>query len=418
MLKLVTAKRFLIKILGCLIAVFFLVIIIHSKPENIQSLNVSSICPIGYEVNNHGGNNNLCVKTSRFNDTPREELKTILMWNLAYGTKEYGIGFGRDNFYKYKCPDTRCYSTSNRSYLNKIEDFDAILFHQRSFDFQDLPKKRSLHQRYIHWIVESAQYLYMDIHLLNGIFNWTMTYRRDSDFYLPYGRFHQIKDHPTGDDLEKYIKEFGIKNRHLAKTNKNVTSLQAAWFVSHCATQARREKYAKSMQKYMDIHIYGKCSRGKTKRTCGREKEMECYEMMDNHYKFYLSFENSICDDYLTEKYFNIFRYNVIPVTFSGGKFSEIAPPHSSINVLDYPNTKSLVKYLETLDNNDELFAEYFWWKDFYEIRNSVEDGAQPYCDLCARLNSPNEPNKVYEDMYKWWVTDSHCKKVKATTYE
>ena len=145
---------------------------------------------------------------------------------------------------------------------------------------------------------------------------------------------------------------------------------------------------------------------------------MECYEMMDRHYKFYLSFENSICDDYVTEKYFNIFRYNVIPVTFSGGSYSEMAPPRSSINVLDYPNSKSLVKYLESLNKNDELFAEYFWWKDFYEVRDDIEDGAQPYCDLCARLNNPHEPRKIYDDMYKWWVTDSHCKKVKPTTYE
>ena len=87
---------------------------------------------------------------------------------------------------------------------------DAILFHQRSFDFNDLPKKRKPNQRYIHWIIESAQYLYMDIHKLNGIFNWTMTYRQDSDFYLPYGRFHKIKNHPEGEELKKYIKEFGL----------------------------------------------------------------------------------------------------------------------------------------------------------------------------------------------------------------
>jgi len=169
------------------------------------------------------------------------------MWNLAYGTKEYDIGFGQEPFYKYRCPETRCYSTSNRSYLENVEDFDSILFHQRSFDVADLPRKRKPHQRYIHWMQESAQYLYMDIHQLNGIFNWTMTYRRDSDFFLPYGRFHKIKPHPEGEELKKYIKDFGWKNRHLAKMpgDGNRTALHAAWFVSHCATIARREKYVK-----------------------------------------------------------------------------------------------------------------------------------------------------------------------------
>ena len=59
-----------------------------------------------------------------------------------------------------------------------------------------MPKKRSPKQYYIQWVVESAQYLYMDIHNLDHIFNWTMTYKKNSDFYLPYGRVVKIKDHP------------------------------------------------------------------------------------------------------------------------------------------------------------------------------------------------------------------------------
>ena len=230
----------------------FLYISLVSKSDSVlnkisQYTNNEGSCPIGFEENDFGNNHKLCVDTSRYKDTPRTKLKTILMWNLAYGTKEYDIGFGQEPFYNYKCPETRCYSTSNRSYLENVENFDAILFHQRSFEFSDLPQKRKPHQRYIHWMQESAQYLYMDIHQLNGIFNWTMTYRQDSDFFLPYGRFHKIKEHPEGEELEKYIKEFGWKNRHLAKgpSEGNRTKLHAAWFVSHCATVARREKYVK-----------------------------------------------------------------------------------------------------------------------------------------------------------------------------
>ena len=136
------------------------------------------------------------------------------------------------------------------------------------------------------------------------------------------------------------------------------------------------------------------------------------------NYKYYLSFENSVCEDYITEKYFNILKYSVIPITFSGTNFSAIgAPPHSSINVLDFASPKKLVEYLEKVNESDELFAEYFWWKDYYEIRNRGEDRAQPYCDLCARLNNPEEPAKVYKDMFKWWVDDSHCKKLKSSVF-
>ena len=41
--------------------------------------------------------------------------------------------------------------------------------------------------------MESAQYLYMDIHDMDNFFNWTMTYRKDSDFFRPYGRIVQVR---------------------------------------------------------------------------------------------------------------------------------------------------------------------------------------------------------------------------------
>ena len=43
----------------------------------------------------------------------------------------------------------------------------------------------------------------------------------------------QTKPHPTGQELEEYIRRFGEENKHLAAGK----SKQAAWFVSHCATQ-------------------------------------------------------------------------------------------------------------------------------------------------------------------------------------
>ena len=73
-------------------------------------------------------------------------------------------------------------------------------------------------------------------------------------------------------------------------------------------------------------------------------------------------------------------------------------------------------KYLIKVSEDDKLYASYFWWRDFYEVRSGPEDRAQGYCELCRRLNDPDEPDKVYKDMYKWWVRDSHCRKVRSAT--
>ena len=79
------------------------------------------------------------------------------------------------------------------------------------------------------------------------------------------------------------------------------------------------------------------------------------------------------------------------------------------IGPLDFKTPMNLVKYLEKLSQDDALYASYFWWKDYYEIRDGPEDRAQSYCDLCERLNNPEEPPKIYTDMHKWWIKDSNC---------
>ncbi len=46
--------------------------------------------------------------------------------------------------------------------------------------------------------------------------------------------------------------------------------------------------------------------------------------MVEEGYKFYLSFENSVCSDYVTEKFWKILNLDVIPVVLSGANFAEV----------------------------------------------------------------------------------------------
>ena len=180
--------------------------------------------------------------------------------------------------------------------------------------------------------------------------------------------------------------------------------------ITHNVLQARREKYVKQMKKLVNVDIYGKC--GKLK--CSRTNQTECYLNLEQDYKFYLSFENSLCVDYVTEKFFNVLKYQVLPVTYSGADYTEIAPPHSYINTLDFKSVTDLSKYLLKVDGDDELYASYFWWKDFYEVRNRQKDLSQSFCELCRALHS-QQPDKIYSDLTRWWVTQSKCKKLKLS---
>ena len=62
-------------------------------------------------------------------------------------------------------------------------------------------------------------------------------------------------------------------------------------------------------------------------------------------FQFYLALENSLCEDYITEKYFKILPYNVIPVVLNGANMTDIAPPHSYIDIKDFPSFKGNTQY-------------------------------------------------------------------------
>ncbi|RNA15250.1 alpha-(1-3)-fucosyltransferase C-like [Brachionus plicatilis] len=77
-----------------------------------------------------------------------------------------------------------------------------------------------------------------------------------------------------------------------------------------------------------------------------------CKELVANSHKFYLSFENSICNGYISEKFFQILRYDIIPVVLGGGNYSYFIPKTGYINVLDYKTPKDLADYLLYLEQN------------------------------------------------------------------
>ena len=60
--------------------------------------------------------------------------------------------------------------------------------------------------------------------------------------------------------------------------------------------------------------------------------------------QFYLSLENSLCRDYITEKFWKVLPYNVIPVVLNGVNMSKIAPPHSYIDIKEFKNFSGRIK--------------------------------------------------------------------------
>ena len=139
---------------------------------------------------------------------------------------------------------------------------------------------------------------------------------------------------------------------------------------------------------------------------CSKSDEAGCMKMLETKYKFYLSFENSFCDDYVSEKFFRVFNYEMIPIVLGGGNYSKMAPKQSYIDAKDFRSIEHLAKYIKYLDNNNTAYAEYFEWKNYFRV---VEENGQSFCQLCAALNEPIQASKSYTDMFTWWRTQGGC---------
>ncbi|XP_055880072.1 alpha-(1,3)-fucosyltransferase C-like isoform X3 [Biomphalaria glabrata] len=222
-----------------------------------------------------------------------------------------------------------------------------------------------------------------------NVFNWTFTYRTDSDIFAPSTllawRHHSLL----------------LTDAQYLELARNKTKM-AAWFVSNCDTPSQREQYVQVLQKYIEVDIYGKCGN----LSCPRSAGSDCESLLGKSYKFYLSFENSLCLDYVTEKVFQRLatRSHVIPVVRGGFNYTKYLPSGWFVNAADFPNARELAVYLKGLGNDPQKYAAMLKEKDKLVTLGYKND----YCDFCEKLHT-DQRTKIISDIKEW----SH----KATCY-
>ncbi|CAH8583343.1 unnamed protein product [Schistosoma rodhaini] len=234
--------------------------------------------------------------------------------------------------------------------------------------------------------------------LLGEKINFTATYRLDSTIHLPYGKvIENLEYHQklyTNDDNGRSISTGNLFKPRNISALKNKT---VAWIVSNCHPNSPRNLYAYELSKYITVDVYGKCSQ----REC---QDSKCHKMLKEQYKFYLSFENSLCQDYITEKFFkNALMNDVIPVVMGASieEYKSVAPPNSFIHVDQFSSPRQLAKYLHYLDKNHTAFNEYFIWQNKWKVLLFPE---RPECDFCLLANAlPNLKPSWYIDVNSWF---------------
>jgi len=155
-----------------------------------------------------------------------------------------------------------------------------------------------------------------------------------------------------------------------------------AWFVSHCRTPGLREDYVAELRRYAPVDIYGSCGNFSCKN--GYEQYGKCDKIVDVKYKFYLSFENALCQDYVTEKFTRMHSIDTVSIVRGLANYTKFAPPGTFIDIRDFQSAKELADYLKILDSRDDLYALYLLRKRAM-VCKYPEDLV---CALCKHLHT------------------------------
>ncbi|XP_041855971.1 alpha-(1,3)-fucosyltransferase 7 [Melanotaenia boesemani] len=302
---------------------------------------------------------------------PRRNI-SILLWHWPFG-RSYSLD-GDKCLEMYNI--SSCFLTDNTSTFSTA---DVVVFHHQELSRGVVVLPVHLHrpvsQRWV-WMSLEPPVNNANLQQLNGLFNWTMSYRRDADISVPYGKTIL----GAGDQLYQ--------------TPSNRSCL-VSWVVSkYLPTQARSVVY-QSLRKYIPIQVFGRWNNKPL-------PEKRLLSTISNCL-FYLSFENSEAKDYISEKLWrNAFQARVIPVVLGPSRdtYKALTPPHSFIHVSDFRRTADLAAYLKHVASDRRVYEEYFQWHRTHRVK-TYTDWRERLCHICVNYSSL-PTRKVYQDLEGW----------------
>ncbi|XP_028320097.1 alpha-(1,3)-fucosyltransferase 4-like [Gouania willdenowi] len=308
--------------------------------------------------------------------SPRLSHITILLWVHPFGV----VAPLPDCWKQFQI--NGCMITDDKHAYRQV---DAVIFHHRDIGngrarMPTEPRPRS--QKWI-WLNHESPTNSPGLQQFDRVFNLTMTYRVDSDIYIPYG--HLIPVVNGSGSLDQ-------------TTSLHRPSRLLAWVVSDWSDSHARVSFYNELKRYVNIDVYG--SAGKP-----LKKGIEAVLELLRDYMFYLAMENSQHTDYITEKLWNAVRAGAIPVVLGPSRqsYERLLPPEAFIHVDDFPTVEELAQYLNKVMQNPDLMKHHLSWRQNYSVHLSTRN--ELYCDACEVVRRTRGQTSVVPHLKDWFCS-------------
>uniref|UniRef100_A0A7N0TDN2 Fucosyltransferase n=1 Tax=Kalanchoe fedtschenkoi TaxID=63787 RepID=A0A7N0TDN2_KALFE len=132
----------------------------------------------------------------------------------------------------------------------------------------------------------------------------------------------------------------------------------AAAFISNCAARNFRLQALEALENAkIKIDSYGGCHRNRDGSKVDKVETLK-------RYKFSLAFENSIEEDYVTEKFFQSLVAGSVPVVVGAPNIQEFAPaPGSILHIREIKDVDTVAERMKYLAANPEAYNQTLRWK-------------------------------------------------------
>ena len=183
-------------------------------------------------------------------------------------------------------------------------------------------------------------------------------------------------------------------------------------YVSHCDALSGRQQYVQELIKHnITIDIFGKCSG--LRDGCKGANDRSCIQRVRSQYRFYLAFENSICSEYITEKYWNTLNsdaYN-IPIALGASlqEYEKYSPPNSYLHTRNFSSPGELANYMRELSEDRVKFNSYHAWREQYQM--FTPEAEHHSCWYCRVANE--RPAKNHGRHSEYWSRKKFCEQQK-----
>eukprot|EP01116_Phalansterium_solitarium_P023357 TRINITY_DN8129_c2_g2_i1.p1 TRINITY_DN8129_c2_g2~~TRINITY_DN8129_c2_g2_i1.p1 ORF type:complete len:356 (-),score=111.09 TRINITY_DN8129_c2_g2_i1:172-1239(-) len=306
--------------------------------------------------------------------------------NFVLDKRDYTVLMRRNawidaSFFKTYTCDTgiTCTWTQDESYASCA---DAVVY----MELSERPRRRlHPHQRTVYFNMESPE---------NGLWSGA---RAAYDMLMTYEL--------TSDVPVTYFGKEDPREAAMSHVEKN-TPFLAMVLGNKCT--GKRFEWVEELQKHTNGRIasLGKCLHNAEK----YELAPECkqYAMLPNglgttgpekqclmaKFPFYLAFENSQHDDYITEKFVTTLATNTVGVYFGAPNARSFEPgPNAMIYVNDFASPKELAEYLILVAANSTLYESFHAWRkqplgDKY--KRAFASRWDNHCNLCNELHRRN----------------------------